>query len=319
MQTLYDLLGALPEDSAEDLRLAFRRAAKATHPDIHTEDEDAPERFRRLVRANDILSDADQRAVYDHLLALTVARPKPRARVLHFVSEALMMLFLSGASIGGYILLQNLSQASVAPAAVAETAAPRAVAIVATTIPLEDLYFPAHQAEAERVEPAGPPSAGDTTVATVAPMTEADNVAVETVPEKVAEKVAETVAEPVAAPAADAVVAVVARDPDPVMVKDATPDPAVAMDAKSHRAQGARAYRDGDLRGAIGHFDQAIRLDPNSADAYVDRGIALYRMHEFERAFADISRAKRLGKTTPATSAPAGASKEKTAAMSGNN
>jgi len=316
MQTLYDLLGALPEDSAEDLRLAFRRAAKATHPDIHTEDEDAPERFRRLVRANDILSDADQRAVYDHLLALTVARPKPRARVLHFVSEALMMLFLSGASIGGYILLQNLSQASVAPAAVAETAAPRAVAIVATTIPLEDLYFPAHQAEAERVEPAGPPSAGDTTVATVAPMTEADDVAVETVPEKVAETVA--------APATDAVVAadaVVPRDakPDPVMVKDATPDPAVAMDAKSHRAQGARAYRDGDLRGAIGHFDQAIRLDPNSADAYVDRGIALYRMHEFERAFADISRAKRLGKTTPATSAPAGASKEKTAAMSGNN
>ena len=34
MGTLYDLLGALPSDDAEGLRTAFRKAAKATHPDI---------------------------------------------------------------------------------------------------------------------------------------------------------------------------------------------------------------------------------------------------------------------------------------------
>jgi curved DNA-binding protein CbpA len=32
MGTLYDLLGALPSDDAEGLRIAFRKAAKATHP-----------------------------------------------------------------------------------------------------------------------------------------------------------------------------------------------------------------------------------------------------------------------------------------------
>ena len=35
MGTLYDLLGALPSDEAEGLRTAFRKAAKATHPDIN--------------------------------------------------------------------------------------------------------------------------------------------------------------------------------------------------------------------------------------------------------------------------------------------
>ena len=35
MGTLYDLLGALPSDDAEGLRTAFRKAAKATHPDIN--------------------------------------------------------------------------------------------------------------------------------------------------------------------------------------------------------------------------------------------------------------------------------------------
>ena len=35
MKTLYDLLGALPKDDAEELRTAFRKAAKGAHPDLH--------------------------------------------------------------------------------------------------------------------------------------------------------------------------------------------------------------------------------------------------------------------------------------------
>ena len=34
MDTLYDLLGALPRDDAEGLRTAFRRAVKSAHPDL---------------------------------------------------------------------------------------------------------------------------------------------------------------------------------------------------------------------------------------------------------------------------------------------
>ena len=62
MTTLYELLGALPHDDAEGLRTAFRKAAKAAHPDTNPDDPDASLRFRQLVRAHDILSDAEQRA-----------------------------------------------------------------------------------------------------------------------------------------------------------------------------------------------------------------------------------------------------------------
>ena len=54
MGTLYDLLGALPNDEAEGLRTAFRKAAKATHPDINPDNPDAALRFRELVRAYDV-------------------------------------------------------------------------------------------------------------------------------------------------------------------------------------------------------------------------------------------------------------------------
>ena len=57
MKTLYDLLGALPKDDAEELRTAFRRAAKGAHPDLHPGDPDAALKFREIVRANEILGD----------------------------------------------------------------------------------------------------------------------------------------------------------------------------------------------------------------------------------------------------------------------
>src|SRR6185369_9487933 len=79
MGTLYDLLGALPDDDAEGLRVAFRRAAKATHPDTNPDNPDAALRFRQLVRAHHILSDAEQRETYDQLLAIATRPPAPPA------------------------------------------------------------------------------------------------------------------------------------------------------------------------------------------------------------------------------------------------
>ena len=72
MKTLYDILGALPDDDAESIRAAFRKAAKANHPDNNPGDPDAPLRFRRIVRANAVLSDERQRATYDRLLAVAL-------------------------------------------------------------------------------------------------------------------------------------------------------------------------------------------------------------------------------------------------------
>ena len=70
MKTLYDLLGALPDDDADRLRAAFRKAAKANHPDFNPDNPEASERFRKIVRANAILSDGQQRAAYDRLLEI---------------------------------------------------------------------------------------------------------------------------------------------------------------------------------------------------------------------------------------------------------
>jgi curved DNA-binding protein CbpA len=130
MKTLYDLLGALPEDDAEGLRAAFRRAAKASHPDIHADDPEAPLRFRQIVRANDILADAQQRVAYDLLLELTLEEPAPELKldtsagpIRKFAFDALMVVAVSMVSIGGYLLLDRLSKASVVPPGLFETTA----------------------------------------------------------------------------------------------------------------------------------------------------------------------------------------------------
>jgi curved DNA-binding protein CbpA len=68
MTTFYDVLGARPDDDAEALRAAFRKAAKANHPDLHAEDPYATIRFRQIAQAYEILRDAERRATYDRML-----------------------------------------------------------------------------------------------------------------------------------------------------------------------------------------------------------------------------------------------------------
>ena len=70
MKTLYEIIGALPDDDAEGLRAAFRKAVKANHPDLNPDNPEASQAFRRIVRANAILSDERQRQTYDHLLEM---------------------------------------------------------------------------------------------------------------------------------------------------------------------------------------------------------------------------------------------------------
>ena len=77
MQTLYEILGALPDDDADELRTAFRKAVKASHPDNNPGDPGAPEKFRRIVRAHSILSDGQQRAAYDSMLEEAQRQPQP--------------------------------------------------------------------------------------------------------------------------------------------------------------------------------------------------------------------------------------------------
>src|SRR5712691_17671 len=122
METLYDLLGALPKDDAGGLRTAFRQAVKGADSDIHPADPDAALKFREIVRANEILGDVEQRAVYDHLLDLArleqesaSARATP-AKIHKFASGTIAVAGASVVTVAGYLLFMHMSVASIAPA-----------------------------------------------------------------------------------------------------------------------------------------------------------------------------------------------------------
>jgi curved DNA-binding protein CbpA len=115
MDTLYDLLGALPSDDAEGLRDAFRRAVKGAHPDLRPGDPDAGLKFRQIVRANEILGDVEQRAAYDHLLELARLEGEQAAKhafadiVYKVASGVMAVAMLSSAVVGSYALFLHLS------------------------------------------------------------------------------------------------------------------------------------------------------------------------------------------------------------------
>jgi curved DNA-binding protein CbpA len=265
MKTLYDLLGALPDDDAESLRSAFRKAVKENHPDLNSDDPDAPLKLRQIIRANDILRDTEQRAAYDRLLVLARLQPGWRSRrsfvsetIRKLASDAIAVAFLSVVFIAGYSLFERLSNASAIPGKAIEVSA-RGAAEIAAAAPMRQFDTSGKDEPRDQPEVVAVPN--------------------------------EAIATSAAAAAANAGGA--------QEIANAGPAPDLpANDAKSHRERGMLAYRDGDLYRAIAAFNLAIQLDPSSADAYIDRGIIFYRMHEFDRAFADIAQAKRIENST---------------------
>jgi curved DNA-binding protein CbpA len=124
MRTLYDLLGARPDADAEGLRNAFRKAM-ASRSDLHAGDPDAPERFRQLVEAYDILRNGERRAAYDRLLehrqfysklkcaVSYVTHNAVSCRVHNIVLDAISVVVLVAVLAGGHTLFAYLSKAPV--------------------------------------------------------------------------------------------------------------------------------------------------------------------------------------------------------------
>src|SRR5580658_3777627 len=63
----YAVLGVKKTASAEEIRKAFRKLARKYHPDVNPGDKSAEEKFKSLSEANDVLSDAKKRKIYDQL------------------------------------------------------------------------------------------------------------------------------------------------------------------------------------------------------------------------------------------------------------
>ena len=122
MKTLYDVLGALPSDDADGLRTAFRKAVKGAHPDIHPGDPDAALKFRKILRANEILGDAVQRTAYDYLLELARLEQKSASEqaiaawiyklTSGVIAGVIALAGVSVVTVGGYLVFMHISAAN---------------------------------------------------------------------------------------------------------------------------------------------------------------------------------------------------------------
>lgn len=64
-EDLYEILGVSRRATEDEIRSAFRKQAKASHPDVNQGNAAAAERFKKITAANDILSDPEKRRQYD--------------------------------------------------------------------------------------------------------------------------------------------------------------------------------------------------------------------------------------------------------------
>jgi len=294
MKTLYDLLEALPDDDADGLRAAFRKAAKANHPDFNPGNAEASERFRRIVRANAILSDGQQRAAYDRLLAIARRQQDPQPKrgflgrtIRRLAADAITSAVVSVVLIVGYFAYRSADRLPLASAQVVEMA--KSEPAQAVTVKAAEIADASSQAEQRAT-----PDSQHTKLDSI----EASNTAPDVNPP--------TVAEP-AKPDNSAVVATTE-----VASADAYAPPYSdyeTRDVKFYRERGMRAYRDGDLYLALANFDLAIDLEPGLPESYIDRGIVFHRLGDLKRAFSDVAEAKRIeavnrNKTPSVASAP---------------
>src|SRR5687768_12364338 len=61
----YAVLGVPRDATEETIRSAYRKLARQYHPDVSTETTGAPERFKEVTEAYEVLSDPERRQRYD--------------------------------------------------------------------------------------------------------------------------------------------------------------------------------------------------------------------------------------------------------------
>ncbi len=66
----YKVLGVKKDASPDEIKKAYRKLARANHPDSHPGDAGAEERFKSISEAYAVLSDADKRKEYDEQRSL---------------------------------------------------------------------------------------------------------------------------------------------------------------------------------------------------------------------------------------------------------
>jgi DnaJ-class molecular chaperone len=61
----YEVLGVERDASETEVKRAFRKLARELHPDVNAHDPEAEEKFKAAAEAYEVLSDPEQRQIYD--------------------------------------------------------------------------------------------------------------------------------------------------------------------------------------------------------------------------------------------------------------
>jgi len=62
----YEVLGVDRSASQDEIKKAYRKKAKETHPDINSDDPNAEEKFKQISEAYSVLGDVDKKSEYDN-------------------------------------------------------------------------------------------------------------------------------------------------------------------------------------------------------------------------------------------------------------
>lgn len=91
----YDVLGVSRDAGQAEIKKAFRKQARACHPDVNPDDPESEARFKELAEAYEVLSDEDARATYDRY-GFDGLRGRPMTDFDHVSFQDLFNVFFGG-------------------------------------------------------------------------------------------------------------------------------------------------------------------------------------------------------------------------------
>ncbi len=69
-QDFYKVLGVAKDAKPDEIKKAYRKLARANHPDSHPGDKPAEDRFKAVAEAYDVVGDTEKRAKYDEMRSM---------------------------------------------------------------------------------------------------------------------------------------------------------------------------------------------------------------------------------------------------------
>src|SRR5262245_56714023 len=109
MSQLYGVLGVSRRADSAEIKTAFRKMAKACHPDLHGGDRNAQERFKEINLAYETLGKPEARAHYDAACAQDRAlRWRHLRSVAATMAASFFLTVSSGALVGMWLLSEGV-------------------------------------------------------------------------------------------------------------------------------------------------------------------------------------------------------------------